>query len=219
MTAEFEGIAELLLIVLAIICAVQAIFAGLLLWYVKRMAESLGVSGKVAIPTVPHPLPVPPRPAPPAPVGKEVSEPVATGQAVPPAEAAPTVAGPAVPARETPQPAAEEPSRAVDVLGGSPDIQASVRRLCEKYELSDFIIATLDGLVVVSLLPGSSEEAARFSDLYRRKKKPDSPGVRFLEIVHQGEPMLCIAKSGRPLGPAQAKGIADDARKILNWWL
>jgi len=220
MTAEFEGIAELLLVVLAIICAVQALFAGLLLWYVKRMAESLGVPGAVSPPPA---SPAPPLPAvPPAPVAGEVSEPAATGEAAAPAEAAPTApmaSVPGVPAGEAPLPAAVAPPRGVDILEGSPDIQASIRRLCEKYELSDFIIATLDGLVVVSLLPGSSEEAARFSDLYRRKKKPDTPGVRFLEIAHQGEPMLCVTKSGRPLSPGQAKGIAEDARRILNWWL
>jgi hypothetical protein len=107
----------------------------------------------------------------------------------------------------------------VDLLGECPDIQASILRLCEKYDLADFIITTMDGLLVVSLSPGSSEEAARFSDLYRRKKKPEGPGVTFLEMNHRGEAMLGIVRSDRPLLPDQLRGIGEDARKILNWWL
>jgi hypothetical protein len=107
----------------------------------------------------------------------------------------------------------------VEILTESPDIQGSIHRLSEKYNMSDFIITTLDGLVVVSLYPGSSEEAARFSDLYRRKKKPDSPGVTFFEIGHRGEAMLGIIRSDHPLSPEEKKGIDEDARKILHWWL
>jgi hypothetical protein len=107
----------------------------------------------------------------------------------------------------------------VDLLAGSPDIQGSIRRLCEKYHLADFIIATMDGLLVVSLSPGASGEAARFSDLYLRKKQPDT-GVGFLELHHHGERMLGIARSDdRPLAPDQLRGIGEDARQILDWWL
>jgi len=186
MTAEFESIAELLLVILAITCIVQVIFVGLLLWYVKRMSDSLG--GVRAVPP------------PPAPVEGAVEKP----EAIPVEKA--------VPGGETPPPA-------VELLEESPDIQGSIHRLCEKYHLSDLIITTLDGLVVVSLYPGSSEEAARFSDLYRRRKKPDSPGVTFLEIAHRGETMLAIIRADHPLSPEQLKGIGEDGWKILNWWL
>ena len=186
MTAEFENIAEMLLVILTITCIVQVIFVGLLLWYVKRVTDSLG-SARAA-----------PPPPPPVAVAVETPEAITTEKAVP--------------AGETPPPA-------VEILKESSDIQGSIHRLCEKYNLSDFVITTLDGLVVVSLHPGSSEEAARFSDLYRRKKKPDSPGVTFLEIVYQGEAMLCIIRSDHLLTPEQTKGIGEDARKILNWWL
>ena len=194
MTAEFESMAEILLVILSITCIVQVIFVGLLLWYVKRMAESL--SGARTRASSPAPaaeaLPVPP----PIPPEKGVGE---------PAEA------PAAPAVQV--------TPAVEILGDSPDIQASIHRLCEKYSLSDFIITTMDGLVVVSRFPGSSEEAARSSDLYRRKRRPDSPGVSFLEISHRGEPMLGIARSVHRLDPDRLKGIGEDARKILDWWL
>jgi hypothetical protein len=189
MTAEFESIAGILLVLLAVTCIVQAILVGLLLWYVKRMADSLG--------------------------GAEAAGPPATAPA-PPAGAAEAPGAP-VQAEPEPVPAPEAP--AVEILEGSPDIQGSIQRLCEKYDLSDFIITTLDGLVVVSLFPGSAEEAARFSDVYRRRKKPDTPGVTFLEIVHREEAMLAIARSHRPLSPEQTGAIGEDARKILNWWL
>jgi hypothetical protein len=187
MTAEFENIAEILLVILTITCIVQVVFVGLLLWYVKRVTDSLG-SARAA-----------PLPPPPVVAAAGAPEAITTGKAVP--------------AGGTPPPAP------VEILKESSDIQGSIHRLCEKYDLSDFIIATMDGLVVVSLYPGSSEEAARFSDLYRRKKKPDSPGVTFLDIVHQGEAMLCILRSDHPITPEQAKGIGEDARKILDWWL
>jgi hypothetical protein len=193
MTAEFESIAEMLLVLLAITCIMQLVFVGLLLWYVKRMAESLGIARQ--------PAPQAPAPSPPAVAAEAPMAPVAP------------VAG-----KPEPVPALGE-APAVELFEGSPDIQGSIQRLCQKYDLSDLIITTLDGLVVVSLSPGSSEEAARFSDLYRRRKKPDSPGVTFLEIVHRGEAMLLIARSDHPLSAVQAKEIEEDARKILHWWL
>jgi hypothetical protein len=202
MTAEFESMAELLLVILTITCIVQVVFVGLLLWYVKRMAESLSLAKAAA--------PAPHGPAP----GAEPAPALGPGMEEEP-PAAPVAAAPVVPAPIAPAPVAP----AVDILEGSPDIEGSIHRLSEKYDLSDFIITTLDGLVVVSLHSGSSEEAARFSDLYRRKKRPDSPGVTFLEISHRGEGMLAIARSGHPLRPEQMKEIEEDARKILHWWL
>jgi hypothetical protein len=196
MTAEFESMVGMLLIVMSITCIVQVIFVGLLLWYVKRMADSLAGASPAAAPGVPVPVAgphVPPRPS-----QEQEAEAV-------PAPVAPPVTPPVTPP--------------VELLTESPDIQESIRRLAQKYSLSDFIITTMDGLVVVSLRPGSSEEAARFSDTYRRRKKPASPGVSFLEITHRGEPMLAIAGSDRPLDPDRLQGIEEDARKILDWWL
>ena len=193
MTAEFESMAVLLLVVLTIACLVQVFFMGLLLWYMKRAAESLGRMRE----SVPQPLPPSPAPVP-----------------VPSVTDAPKTV-----VAEKAGPVAGERAPAVDILTESPGIQVSIHRLSEKYDLSDFIITTLDGLVVVSLYPGSSDEAARSSDLYRRKKKPDSPNVTFLEIAHRGEAMLAIVRSGHPLSPEERKGIDEDARKILDWWL
>ena len=194
MTAEFESMTVLLLVVLTIACLVQVILAGLLLWYLKRVADSL-----VGIRAAPLPPPPPPLSPP----------------SVPPPEA--PVPGPA--AGETTGPAPEAAGPPVDLFRESPDIQGSVQRLCEKYRLSDFLIATLDGLVVVSLYPGSSEEAARSSDLYRRRKKPESPNVSFVEVDHHGEAMLGVARSDRTLTARERNGLAEDARKILDWWL
>jgi len=196
MTAVFESMTELLLVVLTIACVVQVVFVGLLLWYMKRVADTLGSMRAPVSPAQapPSPLPVP-------------------GMAESTGAVAEREAGLAV---EEP---AAAPAPAVEILKDSPDIQGSIQKLCEKYNLGDFIITTLDGLVVVSLHPGSSEEAARFSDLHRRKKKPDSPGVTFLEIAHRGEAMLGIIRADHPLLPGEKKGIDEDARKILNWWL
>jgi hypothetical protein len=200
MTAEFESMAVLLLVLLIIICLVQVIFVGLLLWYVKRMADTLG---RMSAPASPSPPPPPsPSSMTPAPTAEVVEV---------PRSVVAEKAGPAEEARA----AAPIP----EILTESSDIQGSIHRLCEKYHLSDFIITTLDGLVVVSLYPGSSEEAARFSDLYRRRKKPDSPQVTFFEIAYRGEAMLGIIKSDHPLSPEEKKGIDEDARKILHWWL
>jgi len=198
MTADFESMTELLLVILAIACLVQLVFVGLLLWYLKRVADTLGsMRAKVS------PLQFPPSPVPMPGTGES------------PGAAGVKRTGPA---REEPA-VSPPPSPVVDILRDSPDIQESIHRLCEKYNLGDFIITTLDGLVVVSLHPGSSEEAARFSDLFRRKKKPDSPGVTFLEIAHRGEAMLGIVRADHTLTPEEKKGIDEDARKILNWWL
>jgi hypothetical protein len=200
MTAEFESMAVLLLVLLIIICLVQVIFVGLLLWYVKRMADTLG---RMSAPASPSPPPPPsPSSMTPAPTAEVVEV---------PRSVVAEKAGPAEEARA----AAPIP----EILTESSDIQGSIHRLCEKYHLSDFIITTLDGLVVVSLYPGSSEEAARFSDLYRRRKKSDSPQVTFFEIAYRGEAMLGIIKSDHPLSPEEKKGIDEDARKILHWWL
>jgi hypothetical protein len=196
MTAEFENMTVLLLVVLTIACLVQVVFVGLLLLYMKRVADTLWRTR----------APVSPPQAPPSP------------GPVPGMEEAPGTAKSGETGRTAEAPAAV-PAPAVEILRDSPDIQGSIHRLCEKYNLSDFIIATLDGLVVVSMYPGSSEEAARFSDLYRRKKKPDSPGVTFLEISHHGEAMLAIVRADHPLSPEEEKGISEDARRILDWWL
>jgi len=199
MTAEFESIAELLLVVLTITCILQLVFVGLLFWYVKRMMESLGRARTAVLPP-----PVPP---------------VAAAR-VPEAPAA-GLAGQAW-APEVPVIRATTVSKAaptVDLVSGSPDIRGSIHRLCGKYDLTDFIIATMDGLLVVSLQPGSTEVAAHYSDLYRRKKQPDSPGVTFLEIDHRGEAMIGVARSNRPLTSDQIRGIGEDAQKILDWWL
>jgi hypothetical protein len=189
MTAEFESVAELLLVLLTVTCILQVILVGLLLWYVKRMTEILAGAG-VPAPQVRAPAPAAVAAEPPGAMAEERPEPV---------------------------PAPEPP--AVELLEGSPDIQESIQRLSDKHRLSDIIITTLDGLLVVSLSPGSADEAARFSDLHRRRKKPDTPGVTFLEILHRGEPMLAITRSDHPPTPGQTQAIEGDVRKILNWWL
>jgi hypothetical protein len=183
----------------------QVVMMGLLLRYVKQMMETLAGARAAVLP-------------PPVPAAREGPAPVPVVQAP---KAGPREAGrPEVPGPvPVPAPAPAPAAPAVDLLAGSPDIQGSILRLCEKYDLADFIIATLDGLLVVSLSPGSSEEAARFSDLYRRKKKPDNPGVTFLEMNHRGEAMLGIIRSDRPIPPEKLRGIGEDAREILNWWL
>jgi hypothetical protein len=199
MATEFEITVELLLVILTITCILQVVFMGLLLRYMRQAMESLG-SARAGV-----------LPSPAAGAGSAPSPKAAATKA--PAEV------PKRPASAAPVATAEPVAPAVDLIGGSPDLQGSILRLCEKYDLADFIITTLDGLLVVSLFPGSSEEAARFSDLYRRKKKPDTQGVTFLEMDHQGEAMLCIAKSDRPIPPDQLRVIGEDARKILHWWL
>ncbi|MDD1666938.1 MAG: hypothetical protein LUO96_00585 [Methanomicrobiales archaeon] len=204
MTAEFESMAELLLVILTILCVVQLVLTGLLLWYLKRMADSIRIGAPAA---APPPGAAAAEAMPPAP--REMPGAREAGEAVPVTPpAAPPAAPPAPPAPTT-----------IELLDESPDIQGSIQRLSEKYRLKDFILATLDGLVVVSLYPGSSDEAARFSDLHRRKRKPDAPGVTFLELVHRTEPMLAILRAESPLTPDQVKGIEEDTRKILNWWL
>lgn len=204
MTAEFESMAELLLVILTILCMVQLVLTGLLLWYLKRMAESLRIGAAVA---EPPPEATAAEATPPA--SQEMPGAREAGEAVPVTPpAAPPAAPPALPVPTT-----------FELLEESPDIQASIKLLSEKYRLKDFILATLDGLVVVSLFPGSSDDAARFSDLHRRKRKPDAPGVTFLELVHRTEPMLAILRAEGPLTPDQVKGIEEDTRKILNWWL
>jgi hypothetical protein len=200
MTAEFESLAELLLVILTILCILQLFLVGLILWYVKRMKNSLGSAGAAVLPP----------PAPPAAAAAPGPGAMAEGAKRP---------APSPPARVTRTTTVAMAAPSGDVLGESTDIQGSILRLCEKYGLSDFIIATMDGLLVVSLSPGASEEAARCSDLYRRRKKPDTPGVTFLEIDHHGETMLGITRADRPLTPDQAGGIGEDARKILDWWL
>ena len=197
MAADFESTTLILLVVLTIACVMQVIFLGLLLMYMKRVAATLGGTRE---PVAPPRLPPAPGPAPvPEPAPGATGRTGGTGRTV-----------------EIPAPA---PAPAIEILRDSPDIQGSIHRLCEKYRLSDFILATLDGLVVVSMYPGSAEEAARFSDLHRRKKKPDSPGVTFLEISHHGEAMLAILRADHPLSPGEEKGIGEDAERILNWWL
>jgi hypothetical protein len=217
MTAEFENFVGLLLVILTIICILQVFFTGLLLWYVKRVMESLGGARAAALPppapaAITTPEPGAPRPEVPAAKAPAVGE----GR---PASPAPATAAPAVGEGLPASPAPATAAPAVDLLGGSPDIQGSILRLSLKHDLADFIITTLDGLLVVSLSPGASEEAARYSDLYRRKKKPDAPGVAFLELDHRGEAMLCVARSDRTLTPDQLRGIGEDAREILQWWL
>ncbi|MDD1659571.1 MAG: hypothetical protein LUP92_04965 [Methanomicrobiales archaeon] len=199
MATDFENMTVLLLMVLTIACLLQVVFVGVLLWYVKWMADSLGRMSPSASPSSQLPSPSPMTTAT-VPDAVEAPQAVAADKTEPAEEARPS-------------------APAVEILAESPDIQGSVHRLCEKYDLSDFILTTLDGLVVVSLFPRSSDEAARFSDLYRRKKKPDSPNVTFFEIAHRGEAMLVIVRRDHPLSPEERKGIDEDARKILNWWL
>jgi hypothetical protein len=194
---------EILLVILTIACLVQIVLVGFLLWYLKRVADTMGA---MRGPVPPPPPPPPQLPLQPAAAPVQVPETVEAPEAVVAEKAGPATAAAAAVPR-------------LDVLKESPDIQGSVHRLREKYELADFIITTMDGLVVISLYPGSSDEAARSSDLYRRKKKPDSPNVTFLEIAHRGEAMLGIVRSGHPLSPEERKGIDEDARKILDWWL
>ena len=59
MTAEFEGIAETLLVILAVACIVQVILTGLLLWYARRIVGEMRGAGTppetVAVTVAPEP--------------------------------------------------------------------------------------------------------------------------------------------------------------------
>lgn len=226
MTTEFENLALLLLALLVIVSIVQLVFAVILFRYMKRIAGALGTMREGAAPGSEGAGVIPGGWGPSGlsrepPGGRGPSGPgkgpLWSGTPVPRAPEPGVPETKAEPLR--PRPAVAAAPVKAEILKDRRDIQGSAQSLSQKYELTDYLIATLDGLVVVSLHPGSSDEAARYSDLYRRKKKPDTPGVTFLGIRHRGEPMLVAMKSDRPLGPEELKGIGEDSEKILNWWL
>jgi hypothetical protein len=126
--------------------------------------------------------------------------------------------GEGLPALSKPGP--EKSPKPVDLLKNRNDIAASLRALAEKYSLSEITLATGDGLVLASSAGHDVQaDAAQFSQIIKRQSAPDDPEVSLFEVKHRDSSVIGIVRMNNNLPQNWKKGIREDTKVILQWWL
>jgi hypothetical protein len=133
---------------------------------------------------------------------------------------------PVVTLKAIPHPVARKPSvpiperKEVSLLNGMSDISASLVALVDKYSLEQFTIATSDGLVFASSGAASAmDDAAKYSEVYITDSLSETPGVVLSGVSHKGSDLILIIRTHQPVPEKIRKGIENDTKDILNWWI
>jgi hypothetical protein len=114
----------------------------------------------------------------------------------------------------------EESPKTVDLLQNRENITASLRALAEKYSLSEITLATGDGLVLASSAGHDVQaDAAQYSQIIKRQSAPDDPEVSLFEVKHRDKSLIGIVRMDNNLPQNWKKGIREDTKVILQWWL
>jgi hypothetical protein len=129
------------------------------------------------------------------------------------------VSPPAAPVYEVPAP--EIHLKETELIKDRGDITGSLRALAEKYSLSEITLATDDGLVLASSAQYDVQaDAAKFSQIAKHQSPPDEPGVTLFEMYHKEAHIIGIIRAGDfDLPQNWKKGIREDTKVILQWWL
>ena len=191
MVTEFESLSILLLQVLVLVSSLQVVIMMIVVYYLTRVLDLV----RGTTPVHDHPARIRPLPSP---------------------EPAPS--SPPPPSRVA-SPSPGKPAYAMEILEDRRDIRGSIQAICDKFDLRDMFITTMDGLIVVSRTPGVADEAARLTGMYRHGGRTDGKDLHFLPVTHRGDELLVILRAGRTLDDAERKAIEKDVAQILNWWL
>jgi hypothetical protein len=114
----------------------------------------------------------------------------------------------------------EQIPKPVDLLQNRKDITSSLRALAEKYSLAEITLATDDGLVLASSAGHDVQaDAAHYSQIIKRQSAPDDPGVSLFELRHRDAGVIGIIRMSTQLPQNWKKGIREDTKVILQWWL
>ncbi|KUK63121.1 MAG: hypothetical protein XE10_0656 [Methanoculleus marisnigri] len=98
-------------------------------------------------------------------------------------------------------------------------LEESLNAISERYGLSSFTLATVDGLLIGSTRPGAEDEAARYSYLYTQGKLHDEAGVELLGVPHHGETVVGIAHLSEHLSAEQMSTLEQDIQDTLQHWV
>jgi len=108
----------------------------------------------------------------------------------------------------------------IDLTNTSKDMTESLEALVGKYSLSNFTIATADGLLFGSS-GGDTDQAdsATYSEIFKNDPLTETPGVVLFGLTHKGSELIGIVRAKTPLPNKIVQQIAADTKVILNWWI
>ncbi|HEX3001679.1 MAG TPA: hypothetical protein VHN82_04840 [Methanoregula sp.] len=108
----------------------------------------------------------------------------------------------------------------IPVIDTAEDIIDSVRLLTEKYSLTQFTLATSDGLVLASGGVGSAlEDAAWFGRPRGEVSEENIPGIAVFTVTHKGSDLTGIIRSNLPIPQKTLVMIECDTQDILTRWI
>ncbi|HEU18645.1 MAG TPA: hypothetical protein ENO00_04580 [Deltaproteobacteria bacterium] len=107
----------------------------------------------------------------------------------------------------------------IDLIDSSFSIMDSLNRLCQKFNVETFTLASTDGLVIASSFAGGARDAAYFSNLYLREKITRRGDIAISSLKHQNQNLIFIIRSQRNLDSEEIEAIKSDAKRILLFWL
>ena len=114
----------------------------------------------------------------------------------------------------------EKSPKPVDLLQNRKDITSSLQALAEKYSLAEITLATDDGLVLASSAGHDVQgDAAHYSQIIKRQSAPDDPEISLFELRHRDAGVIGIIRMNTNLPQNWKKGIREDTKVILQWWL
>lgn len=114
----------------------------------------------------------------------------------------------------------EKIQKEIDLVKNRVNITDSLVALAEKYSIPEIILASDDGLVIASSSGRDVQsDAARYSQIVKRQQDIDEPGVSLFELYHKEAHIIGIIREREELPQTLRKGIREDTKGILQWWL
>lgn len=114
----------------------------------------------------------------------------------------------------------EESPKDIELTVNRRDLTDSLRALAEKYSLTELTLATDDGLVFATSTDRDVQpDAVKYSQIFRHQAPPDDPHVSLFELMHRESRLIGIIRTSKEIPQNRKRGIRDDTKVILQWWL
>ena len=108
----------------------------------------------------------------------------------------------------------------IDLTSTRKDMTESLAAIVGKYSLSNFTIATADGLIFGSSGGDTAQtDAASYSEMFKNDPLSEIPGVVLFGLTHKGSELIGIVRAKTQPPREIIQQIAADTKVILNWWV
>ena len=107
----------------------------------------------------------------------------------------------------------------INLTEGISDINESMKRYTQKYNLDSATLASMDGFSIASSHAESETEAANLTARYRENAMTKIGDIHIIPLNYRGEDILVIFRTDKQIPREQEDMMIRDGRSILSHWI